>query len=386
MSGTGRASDQSMHRETSRGRPRARESGVISGLLEPGTLNAITDVPGVKVGHVTLIEGDSCTASGNGPIRTGVTAILPHEGNAFREKVRGAFHVINGFGKATGMAQIRELGTIETPIVLTNTLSVGAAWDALCGYMLSRTPEIGVTAGTVNPVVAECNDGFLNDIRGRNVKAEHVVKALETAAGGPVEEGNVGAGTGMSCLGFKGGIGTSSRRLNGAISDRHLGVLVLSNFGGAEDLLIAGVPIGIRLAEMHKDPPVPTGSVIVVVATDAPLYARQLERVAKRCQGGLARVGSVFSNGSGDFAIGFSTRNRVAHVGGRPFEEIEEPFVRDDSVEMASLFRAAVEATEEAVLNSLFAAETMTGRDGHVRRGLPLEEVDNILREHGALR
>jgi D-aminopeptidase len=360
------------------GRPRAREFGVVSGLLEPGPANAITDVPGVKVGHVTLMQDDPA-GPGSGVVRTGVTAILPHEGNLFMEKVRGAFHVINGFGKATGMAQVRELGTIETPIVLTNTLSVGAAWDALCGHMLSRTPEIGLNAGTVNPVVAECNDGYLNDIRGRHVKASHVLEALETAVGGPVPEGNVGAGTGMSCLGFKGGIGTSSRRLKGAISDRRLGVLALSNFGRAEDLLIAGVPVGIRLAEMRKDPPAPPGSVITVIATDAPLYDRQLERVAKRCQGGLARVGSVFSNGSGDFVIAFSTRNKVANAGERPFEEIEEPFVRDDSAEMSSLFRAAVEATEEAVLNSLFAAETMTGRDGHVRRGLPLEDVRRIL-------
>jgi D-aminopeptidase len=342
--------------------------------MKPGALNSITDVAGVAVGHVTLSEG---------PIRTGVTAVIPHAGNLFREKVRGAIHVINGFGKATGIAQIQELGTIETPIVLTNTLSVGVAWDALCGYMLARTPEIGDTAGTVNPVVAECNDGHLNDIRGRHVRAEHVLEALEKASCGPVQEGAVGAGTGMSCLEFKGGIGTSSRKLEGAVSDRHLGVLALSNFGG--DLMVSGVQVGTRLAEIRKDPPAPPGSIIMVVATDAPLSDRQLGRVARRCQGGLARVGSVFSSGSGDFALAFSTKNKVPHDSESPFEALEEPFIRDDSPEMASLFRASVEATEEAILNSLFAAETVIGRDGNERRALPLQDLAAILKEYRAL-
>ena len=367
-------------------RPRAREFGIVTGLLEPGRHNAITDVPGVSVGHVTLFNGEAPGSPGNWPVRTGVTAVIPHPGNLFREKVRGAFHVVNGYGKATGMAQILELGTIETPVVLTNTLSVGAAWDALCGYMMDRTPEIGLTAGTVNPVVAECNDGYLNDIRGRHVKREHVEEALLTAASGPVLEGCVGAGTGMSCLGFKGGIGTASRMLKGAISDRHLGVLVLANFGGALDLLIGGVPVGVRLAEKRVDPPAPPGSIVTVVATDAPLSDRQLSRIARRCQGGLARVGSTFSNGSGDFVISFSTKNKVSHTAERPFDDLEEPLLRDDSAEMASLFRASVEATEEAVLNVLFAATTVIGRDGHERRAMPLGEVGDILREHRVLR
>ncbi len=367
-------------------RPRAREFGVVTGLLPPGPNNAITDVPGVSVGQVTVWWGDPPGSPGNGPARTGVTAIIPHPGNLFREKVRGAFHVINGYGKATGMAQIQELGTIETPIVLTNTLSVGTAWDALCGYMMERTPEIGLTAGTVNPVVAECNDGYLNDIRGRHVKKEHVLEALEKASTGPVIEGCVGAGTGMSCLGFKGGIGTSSRALSGALAGRHLGVLTLANFGGAQDLLIAGVPVGVLLAEKRVDPPAPPGSIVTVVATDAPLSDRQLLRIAKRCQGGLARVGSTFGNGSGDFVLAFSTKNKVAHTSAKPFDDLEEPFVRDDSAEMASLFRASVEATEEAILNVLFAAVAVEGRDGHARRALPLEEVACILREHRALR
>jgi len=366
-------------------RPRARESGIFTGLMEPGTLNAITDVPGVKVGHATLVRGDGPLVPGTGPVRTGVTAILPHEGNVFREKVRAAIHVINGFGKATGIAQVRELGVMETPIVLTNTLSVGTAWDVLCGYMLSRCPEIGVSTGTVNPVVAECNDGYLNDLRGRHVKEEHVLAAIDNASGGPVQEGNVGAGTGMSCLGFKGGIGTSSRRLKGAVSDRHLGVLVLSNFGRAEDLMISGVPVGLHLAETRQDP-LPPGSMVTIVATDAPVTDRQIERISRRCQSGLARMGSVFSNGSGDFVIAFTTKNRIPHSAKEPWEPSQERFLRDDSVEMASLFKAAAEATEEAILNALFAAETMTGRDGHVRCGLPVESVGRILRDHRAFR
>ncbi len=367
-------------------RPRAREFGILPGLMSPGALNAITDVPGVTVGQTTVFWGDPPGSPGEGPARTGVTAIIPHTGNLFREKVRGAVHVINGFGKATGIAQIQELGAIETPIVLTNTLSVGAAWDALCGYMLESVPEIGSTTGTVNPVVAECNDGYLNDIRGRHVKREHVIEALRGAKAGSVQEGAVGAGTGMSCLGFKGGIGTASRILNGSISDRHLGVLVLANFGGARDLLIGGAPVGARLEEKRKDPPAPPGSIVIVVATDAPLSDRQLSRVAKRTQGGLARVGSTFSNGSGDFAIAFSTKNRIPHSVERPFDEMEEPFVRDDSEEMASLFRASVEATEEAVLNAVFRATTVAGRSGNEKRALPLDEVAEVLREYRVLR
>lgn len=366
-------------------RYRPREVGLAIGAGKPGEMNAVTDVPGVRVGHVTLIEGEGPLVSGAGPVRTGVTAVLPHPGNVFREKVRAAIHVINGFGKATGIAQVQELGVIETPVILTNTLSVGTAWDALCGYMLSENPEIGVSTGTVNPVVAECNDGYLNDIRGRHVKEAHVLAALTGATGGPVKEGNVGAGTGMSCLGYKGGIGTSSRCLEGELSGRHLGVLVLSNFGRAQDLLLAGIPVGARLAQTHKDPPAPPGSIVIVVATDAPLSERQLGRVARRCQGGLARAGSFFSNGSGDFVIAFSTKNRITHSAGAAFDPLAEPFVRDDSAEMSSLFRAAVEATEEAIASALFAADTMVGRDGHVRRGLPVCEALEILKESRAV-
>ncbi len=363
-------------------RKRARELGIVAGILEQGSMNSITDVPGVSVGHCTIVEGHGQLVPGRGPVRTGVTAIVPHPGNLFIEKVPAAIHVINGFGKATGLAQVMELGNIETPIVLTNTLSVGTAWDALCQYMLLENPDIGVTTGTVNPIVGECNDGYLNDIRGRHVRPEHVLEALRSAHSGFVEEGNVGAGTGMSCLGFKGGIGTASRKLTGELSGCHLGVLVLSNFGGLQDLTVLGVPVGREYARRRQVPQAPPGSVVIVMATDAPLSHGQIGRVARRCQGGLARTGSTFSNGSGDFVIGFSTENRIDHSGA-PLESWT--CLRDDSQEMASLFRAAAEVTEDAVYNSLFGARTMVGRDGHMRLGLPEDEVLEMLKVRGAV-
>ncbi len=358
---------------------RARKLGISVGNMEPGVLNAITDVPGVLVGHSTIIRGSGPLVPGKGPVRTGVTAIFPHPGNLFQDKVRSAIHIINGFGKATGIAQVMELGSIETPIVLTNTLSVGTAWNGVCEYMLEQNPEIGVSTGTVNPVIGECNDGYLNDIRGRHVKREHCLEALRSARGGPVPEGNVGAGTGMSCLGFKGGIGTSSRKLRGRLGSNHLGVLVLSNFGGLEDLTVAGVPVGRRLQKEHQDPGAPPGSVVIVLATDAPVTSRQLGRVARRCQAGLARTGSAFSNGSGDFVIAFSTANRVPH-NPNPVEVAE--LLHDDTGEMSSLFRGAAEATEEAIYNSLVAAESMVGRDLHRRLGLKDTRVLEMLRTH----
>jgi len=361
-------------------RRRFRECKLSTGVLPTGPLNSITDVPGVLVGHCTIVEGEGPLDPGKGPVRTGVTAVLPHGGNLFKDKVRGAIHVINGFGKATGIAQIQELGTIETPIILTNTLSVGLAWDSLCEYMLESNPEIGVSAGTVNPCVLECNDGYLNDIRGRHVKKEHVFSALYHATDGPVDEGNVGGGTGMSCLGFKGGIGTSSRVLE--MDERWtLGVLVMSNFGRLEDLLICGIPVGIELKRsIGAQSQTPPGSIIIIVGTDAPLSDRQLLRVARRCQGGLARTGSVFSHGSGDFALAFSTANKVSDSD-TP-ESSEQRYISDDSPYLGLLFRACVEAVEESVLNSLFMAETMVGRDGHTRFGLPIDTVLEILARH----
>ena len=328
------------------------------------------------------MQGEGLLQPGAGPVRTGVTSILPHPRNLFREKVRAAIHVINGFGKATGIAQIRELGVLETPIVLTNTLSVGVAWDAVCRYMLRGDSAIGVRTGTVNPVVAECNDGYLNDIRGGHVTKEHVFRSLQSAVGGPVEEGNAGAGTGMCCLGYKGGIGTSSRKLKGRSEHCHLGALVLSNFGSMGDLTMLGVPVGKILGSEESGPQPPPGSVVVVIATDAPFHERQLTRIAKRCQAGLARAGSFFHNGSGDFVIAFSTENRVLHEADN-YDTVN--FLRDDGEEMASAFRAAVETTEEAVYNSLVSAKTMVGRDGHIRYGLPTQRVVEILRKTGAV-
>lgn len=362
---------------TSNPRRRFRDYGLSVGSLSTGPMNAITDVPGVLVGHSTIIEGEGPLIPGKGPVRTGVTVVRPHPGNLFREKVRGAVHIINGFGKATGIAQIQELGIIETPIVLTNTLSVGSAWDSLCEYMLDCNPGIGISEGTVNPVVLECNDGYLNDIRGRHVKREHVFDALENACGGSVAEGNVGSGTGMSCLGFKGGIGTSSRVID-LTKQWTLGVLVMSNFGKMEDLLICGIPVGMELSkDIEMQPQTPPGSVVIIVGTDAPCSDRQLLRIARRCQGGLARVGSMFSHGSGDFVLAFSTANKALESDAH--DPCVQEYIRDDSRAMGLLFRACIEAVEESVLNSLFMAETMIGRDGNTKYGIPIDMVLDIL-------
>lgn len=358
--------------------PRCRDIGLSIGALPTGPLNAITDIPGVLVGHTTIIKGEGALIPGKGPVRTGVTAIRPHPGNMFQQKVRGAIHVINGFGKATGIAQVQELGAIETPIILTNTLSVGKAWDALCEYMLEQNPDIGVFTGTVNPLVLECNDGYLNDIRGRHVEKQHVFSALENAKTGPVPEGNVGGGTGMSCLGFKGGIGTASRCIEVCKEEWILGVLVMANFGRLEDLLISGIPMGLKFKkDMGMQPKIPPGSIVIVVGTNAPVSDRQLLRISKRCQGGLARVGSGFQNGSGDFVVAFSTSNCVSHQDASGL--FTEEYIRDDSKVMGNIFKASVEATEEAILNALFAAETMVGRDGNTRLGIPVDKVIGIL-------
>ncbi|MFB5082918.1 P1 family peptidase [Symbiobacterium thermophilum] len=383
-------------------RPTARALGLVTGQLPPGPQNDICDVPGVRVGHATRVEGEGPLVPGQGPVRTGVTAILPHGGNLFQQKVPAGVFVLNGFGKATGLAQVVELGTLETPILLTNTLSAFRAADALVSYMLEQNPEIGVTTSTVNPVVGECNDGHLNDIQGRHVTAEMVRAALEGASSGPVQQGAVGAGTGMVCFGFKGGIGSASRRV-----DRYvLGALVLANFGRREDLLIHGVPVGRRLAHDPEPPAAPAsgpadaqepaaaaeqapevgdpdepppGSVMIVLATDAPLDARQLTRLARRGALGLARVGGSAANGSGDFVLAFSTANRTAHRADYPVRAVT--LLRDDSAAMDDLFRAAVEAVEEAVINALFTARTVTGRDGHVAHELPVDQVLSWLNE-----
>jgi D-aminopeptidase len=358
-------------------RPRLRDLGVAIGVLPPGPLNAITDVEGVRVGHRTLIEGDG--------VRTGVTAILPHGGDLFRTKVPAAVHIGNGFGKAAGFLQIQELGTLETPIVLTNTLSVGTAVEAVVGWTLARPGHDDVQS--VNAVVGETNDGFLNDIRARRVTTEDVVAAIEAAATGPVAEGSVGAGTGTRAFCWKGGIGTASRRLPDDHGGFIVGALVQSNFGGV--LTIAGRPVGERLGclPFGLEGPTPTaaaadnhrgdGSCMIVLATDAPLDSRNLDRLAKRAVLGLARTGSVMSNGSGDFVIAFSTRNPVAHASDRL--ERRAVVLRNDA--MSPLFLAAVEAVEEAVLNSIVRATTVTGHRGHTVEAIPIPELREALAE-----
>jgi D-aminopeptidase len=360
-------------------RPRAREIGLVVGDLPTGRDNAITDVPGVRVGHATLCEGSGPLRPGAGPVRTGVTVIRPHPGNLFREKVRAAVETINGLGKVVGFEQVRELGLLESPIALTNTLNVGLVADALIEHAIRESPEIGVTAGTVSVVVGETNDGYLNDIQGRHVRAEQVWAALRDAADGPVAEGAVGAGLGTSCFGWKGGIGTASRRLPTEAGGYTLGALVQSNFGRPSDLTICGVPVG-----RHVTPPgiggsaaAERGSVMIVLATDAPLESRQLRRLSARATAGLARTGSHLGHESGDFVIAFSTAHRIPHASPTPTRA--ETVVIDEGRVMQWVFPAVVESVEEAVLNSLFRAVTVRGRDDHVRHALPLEDVARLV-------
>ncbi|MGB3801241.1 MAG: P1 family peptidase [Lewinella sp.] len=351
---------------------RPRQLGIPFGVMATGDLNAITDVAGVRVGHTTLMQGDS--------VRTGVTAILPHGGDLYREKVPAAIYLANGYGKLAGYSQVRELGELETPIVLTNTLDVATGMDALITACLRDNPDVG----SVNAVVGETNDGYLNDIRGRHVTEADVLAALAGATEGPVAEGNVGAGTGTLCFGWKGGIGTASRELPESLGGYTVGVLVQTNFGGVMSL--AGVPIGPLLGEYYWKEELERnadGSCMIVVATDAPISARNLERVAKRAMLGLARTGGIASNGSGDYVIAFSTapENRIAPGQTEPISVTELP-----NGAVSPLFLATIEATEEAIINSLFAAEDMTGHEGSSREALPVDKVMEILRERGVVR
>ena len=333
-------------------RPRARDLGIVLGSLAPGPMNAITDVAGVRVGHVTIARDQP---DGGRPLRTGVTAILPHGGNVFTSKVPAAFHVINGFGKATGSTQLQELGVLETPVALTGTLSVGAAMEGLVRHALEENPEIGGSAGTVNAVVAECSDARLSDIRALAVRPRHVLEAVAAAAGGPVAEGSVGAGTGMVCYGWKGGIGTASRLAGEAAGGFTVGALVLANFGRGRDLRIAGVPVGERL--LHRDDPVGGGgSCVVVLATDAPADHRQLSRLARRAQYGLGRTGTYGDHGSGEYAIAFSTAQRVAHT--PPGAVVPARMLAEDGPVINALFQSVTESVEEAVLNALLRARS----------------------------
>ncbi|MBN7809672.1 P1 family peptidase [Algoriphagus sp. H41] len=343
---------------------RPRELGVPFGVLPTGPLNAITDVAGLKVGHFTKIEGEN--------IRTGVTAILPHGGNLFQEKVPGAIFVGNGFGKLAGVTQVQELGTIESPIILTNTLSVAAGIEGAARYSLSQPGNESVQS--VNALVGETNDGYLNDIRGMHISPAEVIQAIASAKLGAVAEGNVGAGTGTVCFGWKGGIGTSSRKLPEALGGYTVGVLVQTNFGG--NLQIAGVPVGEKLGKYpFKDALEKSdGSCMIVVATDAPVLERNLERMAQRAMMGLAKTGGIASNGSGDYVIAFSTHEKLRIPYSNPSQKLltAEYLANDD---MTALFLAVIEATEEAIVNSLFAAESLTGKDGHRIEALPKEQV-----------
>ncbi|MFV0388264.1 MAG: P1 family peptidase [Pyrinomonadaceae bacterium] len=355
-------------------RLRARELGIKPGILPTGKLNAITDVPGVLVGNTTVIRGKN--------IRTGVTAVLPHAGNMFSQKVPAAIFVGNGFGKLMGYTQVRELGEIETPILLTSTLAVPKIADFLMDYMLALPGNEDVRS--INPIVAETNDGFLNDIRAREITREDVFHAIESAKGGTVEEGAIGAGTGTVAFGWKGGIGTSSRKLPQKLGGYTIGVLVQTNFGGV--LSIDGAPVGTELNNFYLRDSISgklssnlrdlndnaDGSIIIVVATDAPVDSRNLERIAARTMAGLARTGSAFTNGSGDYAIAFSTDTDTAKLLGND--------------KISPLFLATIEATEEAIYNSLFMATTVTGRDGNRADALPLDETKKILRKYGKLK
>ena len=353
---------------------RVRDYGIQIGVLKPGRYNAITDVKGVKVGHVTVRRGED--------IRTGVTAVLPHSGNIFQHKVPGAIHVGNGFGKLAGVTQVRELGNIETPVILTNTLSVPVAADALIGYTLALPGNENVRS--VNPLVGETNDGWLNDIRGRHVTNAHVLEAIEKAQGGVVEEGNIGAGTGTICFGFKGGIGTSSRVLPQSAGGYTVGVLVQSNFGGV--LQIDGAPVGQELDQYYMNDQLndnPDGSCMIVVATDAPVGSRNLERLAARAMLGLAKTGGISSNGSGDYVIAFSTDEEMRVPYHTPDRLKQSEMLHNQA--MSPLFMAVIEATEEAVVNSLFVAQTMTGRDDHIVEELPVKKVIELLDQYNLL-
>jgi D-aminopeptidase len=345
-------------------RCRVRALGIIPGILPPGALNAITDVPGVRVGHVTLVEGEA--------VRTGATAILPHPGNLFQEKVPAGFAVANGFGKFMGSTQVQELGELETPILLTNTLAVPRAAEAILDWSLSQPGNEQVTS--VNPLVGETNDGYLNDIRLRALTTVHARQAIENAAGGPVPEGTVGAGTGTTAFGWKGGIGTSSRRLPEALGSYTLGALVQTNFNGV--LQMDGLPVGKMLGKYYlKDMLAdnPAGSIIIILATDAPLSDRNLTRLARRAFAGLARTGASFSDGSGDYALAFSTAESVRRTPERRIQATS--LVELPNGLVSPLFQAAIEATEEAIYNALCMATSLTGHQGRRADALPLDQV-----------
>jgi len=361
--------------ETEEPRLRARDLGIVIGIYPTGPLNAITDIAGVKVGHTTLISGEGPLKPGVGPIRTGVTVVIPRD-DVWHKKVPAGSFVLNGTGEMTGLAWVAESGFLEYPIALTNTLNVPRVTNGVMNWMIQQYPEIGITDDTLTPVVAECDDGRLNDIQGRHVSEMDVAKALEGAASGPVNEGTVGAGTGMISYGFKGGIGTASRKLPDKEGGYTVGVLVNANHGRRPELVVSGIPVG-RLYDASAatgptaQPGQSEGSIIIVIATDAPLDGRQLTRLAKRASLGLARTGSTARHGSGDFMLAFSTANVIPHYPKEP----TYTFTHLADTHLNPLITATVEATEEAILNALTMATTVVGRDDYRAEGISLARL-----------
>jgi D-aminopeptidase len=359
-------------------RYRARELGVSLGRFKPGKWNAITDVEGVLVGHSTIIRGAGPLRRGKGPVRTGVTAILPNEQNVFEQRLIGGGFVLNGAGEVSGMTQLVEWGLVETPIFLTNTLSVGQVSDAAVQWMVDQFPGIGDEHDVLIPLVGECDDSWLNDVAGRHVLAENVLEALHTAGSGPVAEGSVGGGTGMICCDFKAGIGTASRKLAPALGGYTVGILVMSNFGHMRDLRIAGFPVGPELHDRYSEMPKRlhgAGSIIAVLATDAPLTSHQLGRVSKRVALGIGRSGSIAAHGSGEIILAFSTANEIPRTTQKMIYHMK---VLLDS-RLDPIYEAAIEATEEAILNSLCMARDMEGANGNFAPALPLAETKELL-------
>jgi len=365
--------------ESTQERQRLRDLGIVIGQYQPGPLNAITDVSGVKVGHQTLIFGEGPLRPGQGPVRTGVTVVIPRD-DVWHKKVPAGSFVLNGTGEMTGLSWVAESGFLEYPIALTNTLNIPRVANGVMSWMIKQYPAIGIEDDTLTPVVAECDDGRLNDIQGRHVSEQDVVAAINSASGGPVKEGTVGAGTGMVSYGFKGGIGTASRKLSEKEGSYTIGVLVNANHGRRPELVIAGVPVG----KLYEPPPQMSdvlspgqseGSIIIIIATDAPLDSRQLTRLAKRAALGLARTGSTARHSSGDFMLAFSTANVIPHYPKEPTYQLTQ--LAD--THLNPLITATVEATEEAILNALTMATTVTGRDGHRIEAIDLGRLQTLL-------
>jgi D-aminopeptidase len=362
-------------------RLRLRELGIAIGELEPGVHNAITDVAGVHVGHVTLIKGEGPLVIGRGPVRTGVTAIVPHAGVLSKEGLYAADFTLNGNGELTGVGHVRRRGLLAAPILFTNTSSIGNVYDGALGWMLERDAELFSGGEHIEPIVGETWGDFLNDTAGRHVRPEHAHAALENAQSGPVAEGNVGGGTAMRAFRFKAGIGTSSRLVPCDETTYTVGVIVQANFGGRSQLLVDGVPVGREIPDLmpERGQATKSKSMLVAVATDAPLLPVQLQRLCKRVALGMARTGAISTHGSGDLFLAFSTGQKVVHGQRRPVQTLDNRWI-------SRMHQAVVESTEEAILNSLTMAETMVGRDGNTYHALPLDRLVQIMRAHGRLK